>query len=192
MISEQEKVLINKARQGDEGCFETLILSCRGKAYNIALRYIKNEHDAMDILQESFIKVFRNLDKFNENSKFETWVYRIVVNTCHDFLRKKKDIFYDAASSKGNDEDETAAEPEIADREPTPEEAVLNREHSSYILECLNELTDEQKEIIILRDIQQFSYEEISEIQQCSIGTVKSRISRARNRLKEIYLKNKF
>lgn len=189
MNSEQEKVLIKKARQGDEGSFEALILSCKGKAYNIALRYMKNEHDAMDVLQESFIKIFRSLDKFNENSKFDTWVYRIVVNTCHDFLRKQKDIFYDISASTENDDD-SGGGLELPDNAPTPEEAALNSEESSYILQCLNRLAAEHREILILRDIQQFAYEEIAQILDCSVGTVKSRISRARSRLKELYLQN--
>ncbi|MFV0518349.1 MAG: RNA polymerase sigma factor [Aminipila sp.] len=187
MISEEEKLLIKKAKEGDEGSFETLILSCKGKAYNIALRYVKNENDALDILQESFIKIFRHLPKFNEQSKFDTWVYRIVVNTCNDFLRKNKARFNEI-SSISNDEETT--EIEIQDTSPIPEEVVLNKEHSSYILECLEKIPIEHKEMIILRDIKGFSYDEISEIVECSIGTVKSRISRARSRLKEVYLNN--
>lgn len=188
MIPQEERLLIKKAKEGDEGSFETLILSCKGKAYNIALRYVKNENDAMDVLQDSFIKIFRHLPKFNEDSKFETWVYRIVVNTCNDFLRKNKYKYNEISSAVNEDEEEM--EFNIPDNAPTPDEALLNKEHSSYILECLEKMPADHKEVIILRDIKGFAYEEISEILECSIGTVKSRISRARSRLKDIYLNN--
>lgn len=188
MISEEELLLIKKAKEGDEGSFETLILSCKGKAYNIALRYVKNENDAMDVLQESFIKIFRHLSKFNGQSKFETWVYRIVINTCNDFLRKNKFKNSESPITLGDENDEK--EIDIPDNQPPPEEILLNKERGKYILDCLEKIPIEHKEIIILRDIKNFSYVEISKILDCSIGTVKSKISRARKRLKEVYLNN--
>lgn len=188
MISEKESLLIKKAKEGDEGSFEALILSCKGKAYNIALRYVKNENDALDVLQESFIKIFRNLSKFNEQSKFETWVYRIVVNACNDFLRKSKSKYNEMSVVLDGNDDEK--ELDIPDNTPPPETVILNKEHSEYILDCLEKIPIDHKEIIILRDIKGFAYEEISEILECSIGTVKSRISRARNNFKEVYLNN--
>jgi len=144
----EERILIQKAAEGDKDSFETLILSCKDKAYGIAFRYLKNEEDAMDALQESFIKIYKGLSSFNFESKFDTWVYRIVTNVCNDLYRKNKK-------------------------------------------KCLDMLADEHREVIILRDIKGFSYEEISEILDCSLGTVKSRISRARLRLKDIYLEGK-
>lgn len=188
MALQQEHLLIKQAKEGDEGSFEALILSCKGKAYNIALRYVKNENDAMDVLQESFIKIFRNLSKFNEQSKFETWVYRIVVNTCNDFLRKNKNKRNEVPIIL-NDND-NSKEFDILDNAPPPEEVLLNKEHGEYILNCLEKIPIEHKEILILRDIKGFTYDEISEILECSLGTVKSRISRARIRLKQIYLNN--
>jgi len=171
-----ERKLISKAKRGDTESFEALILSCKGKAYNIALRYMGNEDDALDALQESFIKIFRYLGKFNEQSRFDTWVYRIVVNSCNDMLRKNKRNEYD---------DEF---PDIADNNPGPLEVLERKEESSYILECLNKLKAEHREILILRDVRGLSYDEIAEVLDCSLGTVKSKISRARQNLKEIYL----
>lgn len=187
MISEEEKILIKKAKEGDEGSFEALILSCKGKAYNLALRYVKNEHDAMDVLQESFIKIFRHLDKFNEDSKFETWAYRIVVNTCNDFLRSSKNRQQEISVFPSEEDEEEPID--IPDKSPPPEDVILNMEKSGVILECLEKIPVDHKEMIILRDIRGFSYEEISKILNCSIGTVKSRISRARSNFKEVYLK---
>lgn len=182
-----EKRLIEKAKAGDEHSFETLILSCQGKAYNIALRYLKNEDDAMDAVQESFIKIFRHLDSFQEDSRFDTWVYRIVVNTCNDLLRKNSNQkITDSIFKTDSDEKETMIE--IPDFSASPEHAYDKKEKSEYIISCLEKLNLEQKEIILLRDVHGFSYEEISKILECSIGTVKSRINRSRLKLRDIYL----
>lgn len=184
-----EKKLIEKAIKGDEESFESLILSCKGKAYNIALRYVGNKDDALDILQDSFIKVFRSLPNFKGDSRFETWVYRIVVNTCKDFIRKetskpKSDSIYHEYK-----EEEYIID--IKDNDDGPEEKIMQNELGNYIIKCLNKLKEEQKEILILRDIQGFSYEEIAKILNCNIGTVKSRIARSRNALRKIYISNK-
>ncbi|MBN7772428.1 RNA polymerase sigma factor [Clostridium aminobutyricum] len=189
MNLDEEKRLIEQAKNGDEGSFETLILSCKGKAYNIAFRYMNNESDALDVIQESFIKMFRHLPKFNGDSKFDTWAYRIVVNTCHDFLRKSKDKYRTVPLFSSEEEEEPPLE--IEDQSPKPEDVLLHKEESAYIIGCLEKINSEHKEIIILRDVKGFSYEEIAEILECNIGTVKSRISRARNKLKEVYLANR-
>ena len=182
----REKQLIQKAKSGDESSFESLILGCQTKAYNIAIRYLKNEEDALDALQESFIKIFRHLNSFKEDSRFDTWVYRIVVNTCNDMLRKNSNRKITDSIFKTDDEKETIIE--IPDVSGSPEVVYDNKEKSEYIVTCLEKLSREQKEIIILRDVHGFSYDEISEILECSVGTVKSRINRSRLRLREILL----
>ena len=186
-VDQREKLLIQNAKSGDEGSFEALILSCQGRAYNIALRYLRNEEDALDALQESFIKIFRHLNKFKEDSRFDTWVYRIVVNTCNDIIRKNSNSkITDSIYKTDDDEKETVIE--IPDSSGSPEDVLEKKEELDYILLCLDKLNTEQKEVILLRDIQGFTYEEISEILKCSIGTVKSRINRSRLRLREIFL----
>lgn len=186
-IDPQEMLLIEKAKAGDEGSFEALILSCKGKAYNIALRYMRNEEDAMDALQESFIKIFRYLGKFNQQSQFDTWVYRIVVNTCNDLLRKNAHHKTEDHFHRQNDEDGESML-HIADSGPTPEEKLITKESESYLLSCLEKMGQEHKEVLILRDMQGFTYDEISQITDCSIGTIKSRLNRARSKLRETYL----
>mgnify|MGYP003787552443 FL=1 len=178
-----EKILIEKAKSGDEASFEALIQSCKTKAYNTALRYLRNEEDAMDALQESLIKVFRHLNKFKGDCKFDTWVYRIVVNTCNDFIRRNKNQNSNASLYHTDESGVTVID--IPDPAPAPSEILDSKTTVSYILDCLNQITSEHKEIIILRDIQGFSYEEISVILNCSMGTVKSRINRARQKLKQ-------
>ena len=184
-----ERTLITRAIEGDETSFETLILSCKGKAYSIAFRYMKNEEDALDALQESFIKIYKSLPSFNFKSKFDTWVYRIVVNTCSDMLRKTKvrsnvTAIVPLVNGSGDEEYEL----EIPDDSPGPEATYTKKEDSEYILMCLEKIPIQYKEVLILRDIKGFSYDEISEILECSIGTVKSRISRARISLRNVYL----
>ena len=182
----EERELITKAVQGDEASFEALILSCKNRAYNIAFRYMNNEEDAMDVLQEAFIKIYRGLPSFNMDSSFDTWVYRIVVNAANDALRKRKKIA--ALQLVYPDDEEKNPAEEVPDSAPLPEEVLENKEHAGYIIDCLNKLDEDHRQVLILRDIQGFSYEEISQMTDCSMGTVKSRISRARRKLKEIYL----
>lgn len=186
-----ERTLIMKAVEGDEMSFETLILSCKGKAYNLAFRYMRNEDDALDALQESFIKIYKNLNTFNFKSKFDTWVYRVVANTCSDMLRRNKTraLGSNIISIYGESSDDDEYELEIADNNDTPEVLYEKKEESAYILKCMDKLQEQHREVLILRDIQGCSYEEIAEILGCSIGTVKSRISRARLKLKDIYIK---
>lgn len=185
MSFKSEKEMIAAAKAGDERQFELLIEQCKTRAYNIALRYLHNEEDAMDALQESFIKIYRHLGSFKEGSKFDTWVYRIVVNTCNDMLRKNNAAMTESMI-RSDEEDEYTLE--LPDPEPGPQEALLRKEQAAQILEALAQLKPDQKEVIVLRDIQGFSYEEISEMLDCSMGTIKSRINRARNRLREILL----
>jgi RNA polymerase sigma-70 factor (ECF subfamily) len=183
--NEAEKELIRKAAQGDEESFEALIFACKGKGYNLTYRYLGNQEDALDALQESFIKIYKNLASFKFESSFDTWVYRIIVNTCHDLHKKNKSRPHTEPIHKDHDGEYTLDLPDDSD---APEVKLMEKESSKYLIQCLEQMVSEQKEILILRDIQGYSYEEISSLLDCSLGTVKSRISRARQKLKEIYL----
>ncbi len=174
--------MINKARLGDEESFVLLIEGCKTKAYNTALHYLRNEEDAGDVLQESLIKIFLNLHKFKGKSRFDTWVYRIVVNTCNDFLRKKSRMITESLDCNTKN---GASVIQVSGNDPSPSEILEKNETSEMILNCLYRMPKDQRLVIILRDIQGFSYKEIGQILGCTIGTVKSRINRARSRLKE-------
>jgi len=189
-MSEFEKQWIEMAKYGDVDSFEKLIQSTQSKAYTIALRYLKNEEDAMDALQESFIKVFRSLKGFKEESSFDTWVYRIVVNTCNDALRKSSKHKADISLYR-KDENLNESIMEIPDLSYSPEILLEKKEKLALILSCLSKLSPDQREAITLRDMENFSYEEISEILNCSLGTVKSRISRARIALRQYLIETK-
>lgn len=184
----EEARIIKRAKNGSESDFETLILSCQGKAYSIAYRYLNNQEDAMDALQESLIKAYRSLATFKGNSSFQTWIYRIVVNTCYDMLRKKKSRIQAESLYKSDGDEEYMIE--LPDQDKGPEELALDREESRDIFRVLEMLPLDQKEIILLRDVEGYSYEEIVDILSITMGTVKSRISRARLRLRELYLES--
>ena len=184
-MADAEHRLLQMAKAGDTECFERLIEGSRQRAYNIALRYLRDEQDAMDALQESLIKVYRNLDRFQENSRFDTWVYRIVINTCNDMIRKTNRRISAESSQKPFSDHETRPEPK--DPGPGPEQQVLEKERRNQILDVLEHLPKEHKEILILREIQGFSYEEITELLDCNLGTVKSRISRARIGFRDLW-----
>jgi RNA polymerase sigma-70 factor (ECF subfamily) len=183
LMNDIEKLLIKKSKSGDVEAFEQLIFDYQKKAYNIALRIMGNQEDAKDMCQEAFIRIFKSIEGFKEQSSFSTWMYRIVTNVCLDEIRRKKKndtVSLDNTFETQNGE----VHFETASDEDTPEEAFIRTEKRRIILKEINSLSEEYKTAIVLRDIQGFSYEEIANILCCSIGTVKSRINRGRNILK--------
>ncbi len=175
-----EKDLIRRAKKGDVLAFENLISGYEKKVYNTVYRFFSNAEDALDITQEIFIKVFTSLCGFRENSSFSTWLYRIAVNTCIDFLRKKKE---DMLPIK--EEMAVSGEIKLGSHTESPEEFVERDELKRALMKAINALPEEQRMCVILRDIQRFSYTEISDILTCSLGTIKSRLCRGRRALKE-------
>ena len=188
MTDLKERDLIRRAKQGDMLAFEELILNHEKIVYNVALRMMNHSEDARDISQEVFLKAYRNLANFDERSAFSTWLYRITHNTCIDEMRKRKGKQSYSLEEELENED-GSMQRQIADEGDTPEESLLREEQKSEILQALDTLSEEHKAAIILRDVKGLSYEEISEILELSLGTVKSRISRARNQLKTEILK---
>jgi RNA polymerase sigma-70 factor (ECF subfamily) len=190
MGDELEEILIKKAKQGNIAAFEKLIISHERRIYNIAYRMFNNEEDAKDITQEVFLKVYKNIDKFDENSKISTWIHRICVNTCIDEIRKRK-----GKETFSMDEsiisDETSTQKQYINDALTPEEVLITKEEIKDIKKAIASLPEKHKTIIILRDIQNLSYSEIADITESSLGTVKSRLARARLQLKNIIMSDK-
>lgn len=186
-----EKELIEKAKDGHIESFENLIEKYQTTVYNISLKMLKNEHDAFDASQDALLKAYKYIHNFKGNSSFSTWLYKIAVNTCLDYINKNK-------KNKLNislDETILAKDNEIPiqfeDKKQDVVGKVLESERQKVLYEALDKLSTIQKELIILRDIEGFSYEEIAKITDLNLGTVKSKISRARLKLKEILIKNK-
>ncbi len=185
-MSSEEKKLLRYAIKGDVESFEKLIERYQSKAYNIALRMIGNEEDAKDVIQDAFIKIYRSLHKFRGDSSFYTWIYRIVTNTCYDFIKKQNKRNNNTISLTNYQNSLEGEVEDIKDERHQPDIIMDSKEDSTHILDCLHRLSYDHKTVIILRDIQGFSYDEIAQILNCSEGTVKSRINRARISLKEI------
>lgn len=175
-----EQMLIKRCKKGDLTAFEILISDHQMKVYNLAYRLIGNSEDAKDISQEAFIKVFRNIQSFREESSFSTWLYRVVINSSQDFLRKKRNTF-SLEEIKGERDKGFKDESSL-----NPAEEMERADKRQTILLSLYKLSEEHRIIIVLRDIQGFSYEEIAEILHINLGTVKSRINRARYHLKNL------
>jgi RNA polymerase sigma-70 factor (ECF subfamily) len=166
-----------------------LIREHERKAFNIAYRFLKNADDAEDITQEAFLRAFRSIKKFKGQSSFSTWLYRIINNTCIDFVRAKQNKITDSID-KTIQYDNEELELQIPGDQNDPVDMAETAEISQLMQSMLALLPDDQKMAIILRDIQGFSYQEISEITGVGMGTVKSRINRGRMALKELIQKN--
>lgn len=188
-MRDNEIKLIKKCKRGNIDAFEELIENYEKTVFNIALKMVKNPDDAMDVSQEALIKVYKSISSFNFQSAFSTWLYKVVVNTCLDFLRKKKSNTYSIDVPIETEDGEIKRE--IKDNINSPETLLDKQLTKELIHNSINKLDDIHKTVIILRDIQGFTYEEIAQILDCSLGTVKSRISRARKNLKDIILKEK-
>lgn len=186
MTTSLEKELVKRAAMGDVPAFEDLVSIYQKKVYNIALNFFKNHDDALEISQEAFIKVFRSIGSFNGKSSFSTWLFRIVTNTCIDEFRKRNNITVVYIDEEVESEGDKPYKTELRSNFEEPQEAYSRKEMRLIIMEALNKIPVELKTMIILRDINGFNYEEISHILNLPLGTVKSRISRARESLKNI------
>jgi RNA polymerase sigma-70 factor (ECF subfamily) len=189
-MSQNDKSLLERSKKGDIEAFEKLIEDYQTKVFNIAFRMIGNYDDASDLAQEVFLRVYKSLKGFKEQSSFSTWIYSITKNVCLDEIRrrKNKNVVYLDEDIRLNDGDVAR---QLESRDDTPEETAERNELRRQINDVINKLNDEHRMVIILRDIQGFSYEEIGEITGCPEGTVKSRINRARKLLREM-LKSKW
>lgn len=184
----EESALIACAKAGDERAFEALVTAYEKKVYATAYRFLGNEADAMDASQEVFLRVFRFLDKFNEASSFSTWLYRITINVCKDSHKKR--AARGELSLEVPDDENGSYSAEISDSRYDPVEVFEQAELSRNIREGIESLPENYKEMIVMRDLCDMSYEQIAADTGLEIGTVKSRISRARERLRKYLLQN--
>jgi len=179
--------VLDKAKNGDVESFEILIKQYEKLLFNISYRMLSNYEDAKDLTQDSIIKIYRHLDKCTDINSFKSWACKIATNSCIDFIRMKKRRPEESIDEKFADE-EGEYEKQIDSKQPTPEQHYIAKERKAIILESINELNDKFKTVIVLRELNGLSYDEISRITNESLGTVKSRISRARSALKEILI----
>lgn len=190
-MSDNDKLLLKRAKKGDVEAFEQLIGQYQKKVFNIALRMIGNPEDASELAQEVFIRIYRSLANFKEEASFSTWIYRITTNVCLDEIRKRKNTHNTVSLDEEVSLEDGDVRMQVADHRPTPEAVVERNEVQRMVQEAIGQLSEEHRTALVLRDIQGMSYEEISRITQCPEGTVKSRINRARQSLKEILVKKR-
>lgn len=177
-----ERELIEKAGRGDAYAFEQLISAHENKMYAVALRMCGNREDAQDCLQEAMLRVYRAMSGFKGQSSFSTWVYRITMNSCLDELRRRKSRT--ATSLDAMLENGFAP----SDEGDTPEQSSLRSEQRRALEQAIAKLPEDMRAAIVLRDIQGCSYDEIAEALNANVGTIKSRISRGREKLRAALL----
>ncbi|HUJ74442.1 MAG TPA: sigma-70 family RNA polymerase sigma factor [bacterium] len=185
---QRDHELIAAFKGGDRAAFSELVLKYETRVYNHCLRMVNDEEESQDLTQEVFLKVYRNIRNYEHTYAFYTWLYRITVNCCIDYLRKKRRHAQEVSLTPPADDDpgEAGREHSIPDETFVPDKQYLNRELSSVLNQAIGQLSEKLRAIIVLKEIEGFSYEEIAEILNCSRGTVKSRLFRARERLKEL------
>lgn len=182
-----EPALLREALQGDLDSFNRLVLANQDRAFNLAYRILGDSDLASDATQQAFISVYRNLRSYRGGS-FRAWVLRIVTNACYDELRRRKRRPALSLEELGDDRGDGEADPWdrwAVDRSAGPEEAVLEKERATAIEGCLDALPNDFRTVAVLSDLQGFAYEEIATVIGSPIGTVKSRLARARARLRE-------
>ena len=187
-MSEQE--LVRRAKVGDQDAFSQLVEANQNKIYTLAVRMTGSPEDGADLAQEAFLRAWRTLPSFQEESSFSTWLYRLTSNLCIDFLRKEKRR-KTAVTTLSLDSDEDDASPtEVPDHRFTPESELERKELRSAVDRGLAQLSDEHRQVLVLRELEGLSYTEIAAHLELEEGTVKSRIARARLALRKILLED--
>ena len=187
-VFRKDDVLISSFKGGDTGAFQELVLKYEKRVYNHCMRMVNDEEESYDLTQEVFLKVFRKIKNYEHTYSFCTWLYRITVNSCIDYLRRKKRQVQSISLSAnpGDDGSQLGKDQDIPDNTFVPDIVFANKELDEVLRRANDQLSEKLRSIILLKEIEGFSYEEIAEILGCSKGTVKSRLFRARERLKEI------
>ena len=186
-----ETEYIEKSRQGDMQAFEQLVILYENKILNYCYRMLGNRTDAEDATQEVFVKLFRFLDSFTGQSAFSTWLFKIASNVCLDFLRKHKRQRTETVSLHQQNAEGEEFLLNVEDTGPSPYDTMQQREAHRALASALDNMSQEQRQVIVLRDIEGLSYEEIARIIGVAEGTVKSRINRARQQLKKLLEKDR-
>lgn len=180
-MSEQDidRQLVDRARQGDKRAFELLVEKYQRRLYRLLSRMVRDQEEVEDIAQETFIKAYRALPNFRGDAAFYTWLYRIGVNTAKNYLSSRNKAM-PTVSDQALDDDDEPDERLVAQDINTPESELLSKQIALAVNEAVEALPEELRSAITLREMEGLSYEEIAELMGCPIGTVRSRIFRAR------------
>jgi RNA polymerase sigma-70 factor (ECF subfamily) len=189
-ISDSDALLIEQFRRGDPSATERLIVKYQNRIYNIVLKICVDPDDAAELTQETFVKILENLGKFEGRSSFYTWAFRIAVNLTLNYCQRNARLTVrslDAEEQQYSGPARQALKELLSDdNSPDPEAAAQNRELHEIAIAALNRLDEAHKAVLVLRDIEGMSYARIAEVLGIEIGTVRSRLSRARTKLRDI------
>lgn len=170
--------LVERVKRGDKAAFDLLVLKYQHRIVKLVSRYVRDPSDALDVAQEAFLKAYRAIPKFRGESAFYTWLYRIAINTAKNYLvmmsRRPAEIEFEAADGEASELESILKDP------ATPENLLLTEEIRKTIVEAIEALPEDLRTAINLREVEGLSYEEIAQVMSCPIGTVRSRIFRAR------------
>lgn len=182
-FSDDDTHLITECKQGNKSAFDTLVVKYQDRVFNVVYRLTGDENLACDLVQDTFINAYRGLKNFKEHSTFFTWLFRIAVNTANNSRRKRmRNRVVSISKFQGENEDGSF---DPASDEKDPSQKAEESEQTIIVQQAISSLEEPYKTAIVLRDIEGLSYEEMQEILECPIGTVRSRIHRARNLVKE-------
>jgi RNA polymerase sigma-70 factor (ECF subfamily) len=185
-MSEQrtDQELVTQVQSGNKNAFNLLVIRHQNKVMNIVARYVKNSGDVADVTQEAFIKAYRALPNFRGESAFYTWLYRIAVNSAKNYLtsQSRKPPARDVDAQEADFYDGSDALKENA----SPERTLLSEELQNKLFSAIDSLPDDLRAAITLREIEGLSYEEIAAVMECPVGTVRSRIFRAREAIDKV------
>ncbi|MCK5188974.1 MAG: RNA polymerase sigma factor RpoE [Methylococcales bacterium] len=181
--AELDKVLVLRVQQGDKSAYDLLVIKYQHRIIQLVNRYVKDPSEAQDVAQEAFIKAYRALGNFRGDSAFYTWLYRIAINTAKNYLVSRSRRYSDYQIDI-QDAEQVENAPQLKAME-TPEYLLLNDEIVTVIKAAIEKLPEEMKIAIMLREFEGMSYEEIAQTMECPVGTVRSRIFRAREAIDE-------
>lgn len=180
----QDELCIRRAQSGDADAFEQLLVQHQKSVYNLCLRMTGNTEDALDLSQEAFFRAWRAIGQYQFDAAFSTWLYRLTTNICIDFLRKRKKS--GELSLTIEDDEALGEEFSIPDSAPGPEEQAIDNETRRTLHEAMQKLPADWRVVMQLRAVEELSYEQIADVLGIKVGTVKSRLARAREALRQM------
>jgi len=182
-----DQAVVERVIKGDVDAFSILVHKYQDRIYSVALNYVSNPEDAVDVTQEAFLKAYSKLRMFDSASAFYTWLYRIAINTSIDFLRKRKSR--PAESLDDEKFSDVGFEPVSKDPSADPEKVAARTEQARLLKNAIASLSEKLRTVVVLHDVEGLSQEEVADILKVPVGTVKSRVSRARAELRQLLSK---
>lgn len=179
IIEEELLKLIREAQRGDLNAFETVLKNYQYYAYTVAFRVLTNDDDAKDVVQECFIRIWKNLGGYNAKVKFTTWMYKIVINLCYDKLRRRKSEY----------ERNEVLDEQFIGSDDNPEQLLSNKEQAEIIKHISDGLPEKQRMVFVLRDLEELTTDEVSQIMEMSVESVKANLSIARKTIRAKLIK---